>query len=329
MRACRWIPVLLLAAACDPGFRNPTTVETLRVLAVKAEPPEVLVDIPAVMATGMLPEPIPTITLTPLVVDPRGAGRPVGYRVFVCPNAPKDMIEGGTQRAGRVDDTVGEMPCEEGSLLIAEGTMAPNPDGTVPFTVMHQPTLPFLVQAAMSDPLGIELGLPIVFTFVITAGDERVTAFKRVIFAPKLDPNHKPNQNPEVDRIYFRVSRDQDKVPIDLANPPSLPPRGQLRISVEPAKAESYWARAFSLQSRSFYTEHVKEETLRYHFYATSGHFSPGSVNNDPSPLLNRPNLDHETTYEAGTTIGLIDVFVVVRDERAGSSFTRTRLIVE
>jgi len=39
-------------AACTPSFDNATTVSDLRLLGVQADPPEVLIDLEAVMATG-------------------------------------------------------------------------------------------------------------------------------------------------------------------------------------------------------------------------------------------------------------------------------------
>jgi hypothetical protein len=328
---CGWCLTALLLAACTPSFENPTTVIDLRLLAVSAEPPEVLIDVQALMATGSLPEPLPAISLSPLVVDPRGAGRPVAFRVEACVNDPNVAVMGGEQRPGRVGDSVSDEPCV-GGVLVAAGTAQPSDAaGVVPFAVTFQPTLELLARAVQADPLGIELGLPILLTFTISAGDESVVAVKRVIFTPRLAPDHKPNANPVVRSFTYRGSREELRQPLDPAAPPLLPPRAELRLGFEPALAESYPARNFSLAQRRFYTEQVPGETLRYAFFATRGRFSPGNVNNDPSPLRNNPTMENETTYHAPDAggPGLVDVFVVVRDERGGSSFTRTRLGLE
>jgi hypothetical protein len=323
------IPALLLA--CTPSFENPTTVVDLRLLAVQAEPPEVLIDLDALMATGALAQPLPPVTLTPLVIDPRGGGRPVEYRVDACVNDPNGDIIAGEQRPGRVGDSVSDSPCGPGADLVAAGVAQPAEDGVVPFTVTFQPTLALLIRAGMADPLGVQLGLPILLTFTVRAGGESVVAVKRVIFSPRLGPEHKPNANPVVSAFTYRYSREGVRQPLDPYVPPFVPFHGELRLGFAPANAESYPARNFSLSERRFYTEQVPSETLRYNFYATRGHFAPGSVNNDPSPLRNNPTMENETTYrapDAGPT-GTVEVFVVVRDERAGASFTRTRLNVQ
>jgi len=332
----RALPILIGVAACTPSFENATTISDLRLLGVQADPPEVLIDLEALMATGTLPEPLPTITLAPLVLDPRGAGRPVLFRVEACANQADQSVQGGNnlnQRGGRVGDTVADSPCPTGALLLAETSVAPTGDGPVPFQTSFAPTLPFLIDAARADPLGIELGLPITLTFTISAGDEQVVGYKRVLFSRRLTPQQVPNQNPVVTKFFWRARREDPRQPIDAQGPPHLVLRERLRVGVEPALAEAYPARSYSTSQRSFYTEQIPEETLRYNFYATRGVFAPGTVSNDPSPLRTNPTTDLETTYEApndppshGTDV---DVFMVVRDERGGTSFARTKLRID
>jgi hypothetical protein len=46
----RRLGILLLAlAGCTPEFDNATTVKDLRLLAVSTDPPEILIDLPAIM----------------------------------------------------------------------------------------------------------------------------------------------------------------------------------------------------------------------------------------------------------------------------------------
>ena len=340
MNACKTFvgAALLLPtlAACTPKFENATTISDLRLLGVQADPPEVLIDLAAVMATGALPEPLPTITLAPLVIDPKGAGRPVSFRVEVCANQPDQAVQGGNAimpRAGQEGDTVSDSPCPAGSMLLSETSVSPAADGTVPFQTSFTPTLPFLVEAARADPFGIELGLPITLTFIVSAGDEKVVAYKRLLFSRRLAATQVPNQNPVVTTFFWRAKREDPRQTLDPLNPPAVALRDKLRVGVAPALAEAYPARSYSSSRREFYTEQIPEETLRYNFYATRGLFGPGTVSNDPSPLRTNPTTDLETTYEApddpaahGT---LVDVFLVVRDERGGTSFARSKLRLE
>jgi hypothetical protein len=322
----------LLLAGCTPKFENATTLVDLRLLAVQAEPPEVLIDIQTVAATGTLPEPLPEISLVPLIVDPNGGGRPVSLKVAICPNRTDESFGSNQMRGGRVSDTVGDSPCGEGALVIADATAVAGPDGVVPFRTSFTPTLPFLIAAAEADPLGIELGLPITVTFTVRAGEESVIAVKRLLFSPRLTPAQTPNRNPIVTKFLWRSGREEPPKEVDPNLPPVVARGGRLRIRVAPAEAESYPARNFSAAERRFYTEQIPEETLRYHFFTTRGVFTPASVNNDPSPLRTNPTVNLETTYEAPADVPgpyTAEVFVVVRDERGGASWARTLIRVE
>ena len=158
-------------------------------------------------------------------------------------------------------------------------------------------------------------------------------AVKRVLFSPRLTPEQVPNRNPQITQLSYRSTREDPHTLLDPAAPPTVAPGGSLRLQPAPAQAEPYLARAFSRTERRFVTEEIPEETLRYAFYATSGVFSPGGISTRPSPLRTDPMIEIESTYEAEAEPDPADgsqvfVFVVVRDERGGSSFIRARLLV-
>lgn len=69
----RLLPLLLTAAACNYGFEKQSHVSKLRVLAVRAEPPEVIV-VPG--------QPLPPVTFTALAVGP--SGEPVEVQYALC-----------------------------------------------------------------------------------------------------------------------------------------------------------------------------------------------------------------------------------------------------
>ena len=88
-------PLLLLAAALGAvsactDFANPTTVVDLRLLAVRTEPSEIILD--ADLSNPAMPvvDPAnnPPVVVTPLIIDPRGGGRQVTYTISACPNDP-------------------------------------------------------------------------------------------------------------------------------------------------------------------------------------------------------------------------------------------------
>jgi hypothetical protein len=323
--------VVAAGAGCTPTFDNSTTIKDLRLIAVRADPPEFLVDLPAVMANPALLGELPTFELTPLVLDPRGGGREVQYQVQACGNRPDERARGSDNGPGRVNDSIAQAPCPDGALPVAAGSAVADEEGRVPIQVTFRPTLELLTQAVMDDPLSLELGLPITLSFTIRAGAEQVVAVKRVLFTPQLTPDQIPNRNPEITHLSFRAGRDEDLTTLQPEAPPSVPLRGRLRFLPAPAEAEPYRARAFSRDERRFITEEIPEETLRYAFYATQGTFSPGGASTFPSPLRSDPMDDIESTYEAPAELpadGSSEVFiyVVVRDERGGASFIRGRL---
>jgi hypothetical protein len=69
----RLIPLLVLVAACSPEFEKQSRISKLRVLAVRADPPEV------VLVPGA---PVPDVQLTALAVGP--AGEPVEIAYALC-----------------------------------------------------------------------------------------------------------------------------------------------------------------------------------------------------------------------------------------------------
>src|SRR5260370_39092387 len=68
--------------ACTPTLDSSDQVHDLRILAMRVDPPEVIVD----GADGMPSSPIvsPPIAVTALVADPLGAGRLVHYLMSTC-----------------------------------------------------------------------------------------------------------------------------------------------------------------------------------------------------------------------------------------------------
>jgi hypothetical protein len=337
-RTLRAASLVAVALACTPQFDHATTIKDMRLLAVVAEPPEILVDLvlppeapPSTALEMLIPEPLPSFVLEPLVVDPRAEGRLYEYRVLACGNQPLTLDRGRDRGPGNVQDTIAQAPCPAEALVVAEGTVVGTADGRVPLSATFTPTVPFLLEALRADPLGAVMGLPITVAFTIRAEEEQVVAIKRVIFSPRLSPEHLPNSNPRIDAVFYRNERSEVPVPWDEADLPQVPLGGKLRVSASRAEAEPYEARGYSRTERQITVYQVAKETLRYSFYATQGTFSPANVSSEPLPIFNDPVTDLESTYQAPRTLEPgerreVDVFVVVRDERGGASFVRTRL---
>jgi len=149
-------------AGCDSPFPPSTLVERLRVLALRAEPPEVEI-------TG-------ATELTALVADPQGNGRELSAAFAVC------LVEIGTGAA--------DIPCPgPGSYAIpGQGLQAS----------LSLPALAAWLQenGFPIDPGGGQLpeSVPLVVGFEVRAGEESVRTVKRLTV--RLAATAAPNLNP-------------------------------------------------------------------------------------------------------------------------------------
>src|SRR5882757_8618771 len=73
--------IALAGGGCST-FQDESTIIDLRILGIKAEPPEIYVVDPSTLASQTQPF---TSKLTALVVDPKGNGRSISYDVLACP----------------------------------------------------------------------------------------------------------------------------------------------------------------------------------------------------------------------------------------------------
>ena len=350
----RWWWLLLVCGCAD--FDHPSTVKDLRVLAVAAEPPEVILDLPAGGA-------IPPITFTALVVDPAGGGRPLAFAVRACandpgaPSAPGAGSEAsGNYPAGGARSSVGSARCPADSATSwsLPVPVAPGPDG---FTFTIQLTADQLRAAFQTDLFlgpsgkphgGFDLGLPITVELAVEAGTERVVAIKRVVFwRERLREGQLANRNPVIGEL--RGYTDRDPVTLTPTSPSApLAPDAERtvlraqKLWIEPAgaAAEPYVTTIVDRFTDEIRLHEVAAETLRYQFFATAGQFGPWETTSElPFGATPASRVPTEGRYEPPAAETLLDdgsgrrsrevtIWVVARDERGGASWTRRRLLV-
>ncbi|HET6146954.1 MAG TPA: hypothetical protein VFH68_05440 [Polyangia bacterium] len=323
--------------ACG-NFEDVSTVLDLRVLGIKAEPPEIYVD-RSMLASQTDPF---VSTFTALVVDPRGAGRPVSYSAIACPREI-DTVTAATGRNGVVceHNVPGMTPT---SLdIISPDTPAettdPGPEHQISFELSVPP--PLLELAFMLDPFGAQgFQLPIVVQLELGAGTESVVATKRVIFSQQLDdrPAQAPNQNPVPGSIRVYPARDAQRLPIDPmviddGNPIELPPGGQLWFEPMDTPREGYSTRLLTRDNPpQVITQDVEKETLRFAFFATAGTFAPPETTTVKSLLRDEqaePHLESQYTAPAARPDNpMVTVWIVTHDERGGASWVRRQLTI-
>jgi hypothetical protein len=360
MRRSRVLALVVALGGCTPDFDDPTTVKDLRLLAIAADTPEVIVDLPRLSLDGIsrpedlaallaelsarLPPTFPPITLQPLVVDPAGGGRPVHVRAVTCANSPTgpDQARGPglVMGGGRIRDTIDRDPCPPDSPLLAEEEATPAAeatDGIVPVAVSLVVAREQLALALAGDPLGAVYGLPITVQITASAGDEphreEVVARKRVVFVQRLFMEQTPNQNPVITGLTLRLSDDDPGVRFDLqdplADPPSIPLGARVTLEPDRGVQEIYPTMVTDRRTGALSLEFATE-ALRYAFFASAGTFSPATTSTEPSPVRNPPRRPLATRYQAPLTLpadsDLVYIWVVNRDERAGASFVRVAL---
>jgi hypothetical protein len=334
----RGLVLALLLAGCTE-FDHPSTVKDLRILAIAAEPSEVILD-----GSGA----VPPIALTALVVDP--AGRPLQFAVRACandpraPNAPGSGSESsGNYPAGGARGTVGSARCppDGPTSWTVSAAVTPGPTG---FGFTLQLTAAQLEAALQADVFlgllgkphgGFDLGLPITVQLDVTAGDAQATAIKRVIFWPrKLRDDQRANANPIIGRVDTYFERDPGTLlPIgpreELADAPRAV-RVDQRLWVEPAgaQAEPYLTTVVDRLTDETRVHEVPAETLRFQFFATAGKFDPWETASElafgGTPQSRVPL---EAQYQPARA-GEVQIWIVARDERGGVSWTERRLLV-
>ena len=354
MRAARTIGVaialqlaLVLPDAGCADFPSPSTVTDLRVLAVRAEPSEIILQ----TTDPMAPPAIPAITLTPLVVDPRGGGRPVTVTVTACANdpgaqgPPSDSGDPTGFPSGGARTTVGSALCDGAptEIPIASGVVL-NEAGTVAIGAQLSPE--WVADAFTRDVFpgpggkihgGFDLGMPVVFQLRVRAGDEIVDTIKRVIFwSHALNDQQRPNQLPVIPGVAAFDRRDPDTAePVDavtaleIGTPRDVPGDGVWILPASAttgatALAEPYVTAVLDRVTGDVRPDVVARETLSYQFFATAGTFSPFQTSSEPPPGVTATRVHTESKYqppppkERPTDGADVTIWIVVRDDRGG-----------
>jgi hypothetical protein len=290
------LAVLASILGCADTLDGVGHVHDLRLLGMKAEPPELFLG-------DMRP-----VTVTALVANPAG-GLPISCKWTTC--AQQDSA---TSRC---------LESSPGFAMLGESIETATADGAEP-SVMFTPDLALLTMVAQADPYRGLGGIRQVVQIEVQAGAENVVGFKRVVFQPPSKVPVTLNVNPIVGPVEFN---DAGWGPTDTVRFSVAPPRmmgvmmgssvkNQLAILEDRSLPEDYVVRTFEGETR------VLHETWRYNYFATHGSFSPtqGGGNN-----LLFADAGIETTWApVGTEdggSGPTTVWIVVRDGRGGENW--------
>jgi hypothetical protein len=291
----RLVACVVLLGACDAGFADPSIVVDLRVLAVRTDPAEVVVDFDPANPTGVT---FPTVTVRALVIDPASARH--GYRFTACPK----------QRDLRCDGEV--LP----HLVFGEGVAEA---GQEEITASLDVTLDLLQGAIDEDPFGGFGGVPVNLELRIVAegGDESAAVYagKQMVYAPRLPAERTPNQNPTFAHMTL------DGAAFDGCA--TLAPGREVKLEpIEPdGVRETYVVPTLDGGERMF------AENLRYAWLATAGEFSSGNSGGPIDLFGNQPPL--WTKWTAPEDEMRVRLWVVQRDERGGTFWVERCLQVQ
>ena len=280
----------LLLCGCTNTFDPASFVDKLRLLDVKAEPPDV--------AFGQ------TTTLTATAVNPGGSAPTITWDACLLPPPP------ATGESFNPD-----------CVALPEGDPSLVPFGQGLSVTATMPTLSTSMVGLPDQTNGIYLP---VRARLEADGQSLVAFYGLRIFLGPLTPNA-PNQNPTLTGIFTVPSADagaDEDMPLDEANPPTVHSGDELalRALLTPESAESYVV--FDGDPRTTPPRTVTE-TVRISWYATAGEFTNDTTGNDkPDTTL---KLDKHQPASGAT----IDLWVVAQDERGGSDVLHRVLLYQ
>jgi hypothetical protein len=306
---------LALGGACDAGFETPSIVLDLRVLGIRCDPPEVVLDVDPMDPDSFQNVDIPPVTVTALVADPATTDS-FRWSMVACPPTSSLRCDDPSAPyvnigAGRIDDPETIQSEEEGV--------------TDSFVVL--PTV--LEESVRLDDVAGFGGIGVQIEIVIWPeqdGDDlsrAIYASKKILYSPRVPEERVANENPWIERIDRTIEDAEDTDPrtpvpfgrCGFAPPVPVAPEEVIRLEpVEPEGArETYVLPTFDGGVRTI------TENLRYSWFATAGELTAEQTGGPLDAFGNAPPL--WTEWKAPQEAGEVAFWVVQRDERGGSSW--------
>jgi hypothetical protein len=319
-----------LAAACNQNRDDPTTVHDLRVLAMSAQPPEILISPcdPALLLAvagagdGGLPSLDPKtlatllavgsrpVELTTLIADPDGGGRPLDYRLLGCASTSLSACV-GADGGPSVELARGRTTAGELSLSVVPAlAILPGTAGT-----------PLLLDVVQADPykgLG-GIRVPLVLDLTAPGSADHIYAQKLMLYTCQLFPTQVANVNPVLPApgLSWQGGADAGLEPW---------PAGEVRtwsgtdpVTLEPADfsalEETYVVPSLTL------TPVTLQESWLLNWMTTSG--TLGSYQTGGTNLAGATGKQRNTWHpDPHATAGeRVTIWVVSRDGRGGESW--------
>jgi hypothetical protein len=191
----RAILLLLILGACTPDFDEVWEVQDLRILAIQAEPPEVLISLDAPT--------IPQVAIQPLVVDPTlPQDASLEWELWACPEE-EELCK---------DEATRELVHRQSSPLSEIGAS---------FT----PSRELLTRALELDPFGGLGGVPILLDLRVEGPTHTALGIKRVVYGLPDPPEKTANRNPDVAEVTADGQPIQEPLHVEPDQVTTLLPR--------------------------------------------------------------------------------------------------------
>lgn len=326
MRMRRLLPMLLAPALLCGCFSFERSSEVLdaRILALRAEPPELV-------AGGPLP---PLIELTALVVDPRRDDPAGAFEWRSCvPDLRGVEGPGGEDLSGTDERGLCDEARPETLVLAGDG-----PWGLLQASVPVPPELAFL--AAMA-PRELGLSVSLVAQLRVASPEGPLEAIKRVVFSSPVPEGRLPNRNPRLTALLLDdepwepgtprqvrlgdcPAKNRMQLP-DLDNPGRMLSRCARRITpvfdeeeAQPYEVVTFDGRVLPLRER-----------LRFAWYVTRGSLT-ASWTEQPETLGPQLHDPVSTRWvEPAERTERMTLWVVIRDGRGGAAWEKRELVFE
>ena len=295
-----------LLGACTPSFQPADTVVDLRVLGIKADPPEALVDGTADANGTLTVTGVEDVTVTALLADPLHDTGTASVLPTVC--LPSDGARCGP------------------SAIDLSSVVGPPPE--VSFSLAHQikgdqlAALQSLLAAAVKDDklkglFGVKVQLMLSVDTQDPAGVQ--TALKTLVFSPRK-PDGNPNKNHNPTATGLKVIELNNHTETNrLAPGEALSLKLGVQVGLRPLLADGSIEEydTYDLQGKLV---HLREG-LSWSFYTTEGGDLDRSAADEPLAGVGDPPAGL-VRFEAARA-GQGTLWAVVRDGRSGTSWTR------
>ena len=313
--AMQLLTALLVASGCG-DLDTIDHVQDLRLLGVRAEPPDQAIAVDAnQMVTGS-PQPV---QMTALVADPNGKGRPIDYSFSVCAQLDTGTTAaagggGGAFGGGSGSAATPTYRClPEGLQEFARGTTVAK-NGWVEIGGALSANASLLTLALTLDRFHGINGLRLPVQLTLGADNTRIVGTKLVVFTLADAATYVPNKNPVLTGINVAGSAWAADAPFAFTGKRPTEEGWHIEPIFDPSLQVAYQQLSFSRRPLPF------TERWLFDFFSTFGGFSPSTAGGQ-RPVSAEPEPPDSNWLPPAEARGPGTFWFVVRDGRGGENW--------